>query len=119
MRSLSVPEFLAVGAIRRALQAGSAIGRRPRIIFQPKVLQQCLTTTKIIRVNRSIQAEGVFAMVKEDMNFRKFMLRGSVKVEVEWMLLSLAYNILKLHHKAQKGRLGTGLVVPKGFPAGL
>ena len=74
---------------------------------------------KLIRVNRSIQAEGVFAMIKEDMNFRRFMLRGAVKVEVEWTLLSLAYNLIKLHHKIQKGRLGTGLVVPKGFPAGL
>ena len=74
---------------------------------------------KLIRVNRSIQAEGVFAMTKEDMGFRRFLLRGAVKVEVEWMLLSLAYNILKLHHKMQKGRLGTGLMVPKRFPAGL
>ena len=74
---------------------------------------------KLIRVNRSIQAEGVFAMTKEDMDFRRFMLRGTVKVEVEWMLLSLAYNLLKLHHKTQKQRLGTGLVVPAGFPAGL
>ena len=58
-------------------------------------------------------------MIKEDMNFRRFMLRGSIKEEVEWGLLSMAYNILKLHHKIQKGRLGTGLVIPKGFPAGL
>ena len=74
---------------------------------------------KLIRVNRSIQAEGVFAMVKEDMGFRRFLLRSAAKVEVEWSLLSLAYNVLKLHHKIQTGRLGTGLVVPKGFPAGL
>lgn len=74
---------------------------------------------KLLRVNRSIQAEGTFAMVKEDMSFRRFLLRGSVKVEVEWTLLSLAYNILKLHHKLKTNRLGTGLVIPKGFPAGL
>jgi hypothetical protein len=74
---------------------------------------------KLLRVNRSIQAEGVFAMVKEDMNFRRFLLRGAVKVEVEWTLLSLAYNMLKMHHKIQKGRLGTGLVIPKGYPVGL
>ena len=56
---------------------------------------------------------------KEDMGFRRFLLRSAVKVEVEWTLLSLAYNVLKLHHKIQTGRLGTGLVVPNGFPAGL
>ena len=54
---------------------------------------------KLIRVNRSIQAEGVFAMIKQDMGFRRFLLRSSVKVEVEWTLLSLAYNLLKLHYK--------------------
>ena len=53
------------------------------------------------------------------MGFRRFLLRSAVKIEVEWTLLSLAYNVLKLHHKIQTGRLGTGLVVPKGFPAGL
>ena len=42
---------------------------------------------KLLRINRSIQAEGVFAMVKEDMNFRRFLLRGMVKIQVEWTLL--------------------------------
>lgn len=58
-------------------------------------------------------------MTKEDMDFRRFLLRGTVKVAVEWALLSLAYNILKLHHKLQDSRLGTGLVIPASFPAGL
>ena len=30
----------------------------------------------LLRVNRSIQSEGVFAMIKEDMNFRRFLIRG-------------------------------------------
>ena len=67
----------------------------------------------LLRINRSIQAEGVFAMIKEDMNFRRFMMRGKKNVNVEWHLVSMAYNILKLHHKIQSGRLGTHLVVPK------
>ena len=92
-----------------------------RFAAQREAMEERINTEqgKLLRVNRSIQAEGVFAMVKEDMNFRRFLLRGSVKIEIEWTLLSLAYNILKLHHKLQKGRLGTGLVVPKGYPAGL
>lgn len=67
----------------------------------------------LLRINRSIQAEGVFAMIKEDMNFRRFMMRGKKNVNMEWHLVSMAYNILKLHHKIQSGRLGTHLVVPK------
>lgn len=31
---------------------------------------------------------------------------------LEWYLVSMAYNLLKLHHKAQTGRLGKHLVVP-------
>ena len=72
---------------------------------------------KLLRVNRSIQAEGVFAMVKEDMSFRRFLLRGMVKIQVEWTLLSLAYNLLKLHHKARtKTKAFSGWSVAKSFP---
>ena len=70
---------------------------------------------KILRTNRSIQAEGTFAMTKEDMNFRRFLLRGNAKVDTEWTLLSMAYNILKLFHKATTKRLGTHLVPPSNF----
>ena len=74
---------------------------------------------KFLRVNRSIQAEGTFAMTKEDMNFRRFLLRSTVKVDAEWTILAMAYNILKLCHKLLAGRLGTHLAVPTSFPAGL
>ena len=63
-------------------------------------------------MNRSIQAEGMFAYVKTDLQFRRFMLRGAEKVGAEWTLLAMAYNILRMHHKAQNGRLGTHLFVP-------
>lgn len=73
----------------------------------------------LLRVNRSIQAEGNFAYVKQDLDFRRFLLRGNIKVAAEWLLLSLALNILRLHHKIQNGRLGSGLIVPSSFPSGL
>jgi len=82
---------------------------------QRKAMEEKISTEEgiLLRMNRSIQAEGVFAMIKEDMNFRRFMMRGKKNVNVEWHLVSMAYNILKLHHKIQSGRLGTHLVVPK------
>ena len=112
----------------RACGSKKSLAERSKVIYvskrfarQREAMEERINTVegKLIRVNRSIQAEGVFAMVKEDMGFRRFLLRSAVKVEVEWTLLSLAYNVLKLHHKIQTGRLGTGLIVPKGFPAGL
>ena len=45
----------------------------------------------------------VYAMIKEDMNFRRFLMRGKRNVTVEWNLISMAYNLLKLHHKIQNG----------------
>ena len=59
----------------------------------------------LLRVNRSIQAEGVFAFIKEDMGFRRFLTRGKANVTTEWTLLSMAYNVQKLHYRIQSGRL--------------
>lgn len=49
-------------------------------------------------------------MIKEDMNFHRFLTRGKNNVKTEWHLVSMAYNIMKLHHKIQTGRLGTHLL---------
>ena len=67
----------------------------------------------LLRVNRSIQAEGSFAMTKEDMHFRRFLMRGKYNVTVEWLLLCFAFNVLKLDRKARAGRLGSHLFLPK------
>jgi transposase len=67
----------------------------------------------LLRVNRSIQVEGAFGVLKEDMGFRQFLLRGKEKVETELLLLCFAYNINKLHNKVQSKRLGTHLHHPK------
>ena len=65
-----------------------------------------------LRMNRSIQAEGSFAVIKEDMNFRRYLYRGQENVLAQSVLLAIAYNINKLHFKIQGGRTGqflTGL----------
>ena len=56
---------------------------------------------------------------KQDLDYRRFLCRGTPKVSAEWSLLAIAANILKLHYKLKNGRLGTGLVIPKGFSVGL
>ena len=42
--------------------------------------------------------EPVFGVVKHAMGFRQFMLRGLAKVEGEWKLVTLAYNMKRLHN---------------------
>ena len=67
----------------------------------------------LLRVNRSIQVEGAFGVLKQDMGFRRFLMRGNVKVQTELLLLGMAYNVNKLHSKIQSGRCGTYLHIPK------
>jgi len=57
------------------------------------------------RMNRSIQVEGAFGVLKHDYDFQRFLLRGKTKVKLEILLLCLGYNINKLHSKIQNGRL--------------
>ena len=62
-----------------------------------------------LRMNRSIQAEGSFANIKEDMEFRRYLYRGKENVTAQSILLAIGYNINKLHHKIQSGRTGQHL----------
>ena len=63
----------------------------------------------LLRMNRSIQAEGSFGQLKANMNFRRFLCFGKVSVTAEITLLAIAHNIRKLHRKIQDKRTGTHL----------
>ena len=63
----------------------------------------------LFRTNRSIQAEGSFGDLKQDMQFRRCLSKGTSNVLAESTLLAMARNINKLHNKIQKGRTGTHL----------
>ena len=63
----------------------------------------------LLRVNRSIQAEGSFADVKEDMNFRRYLYRGKKNALAQSIILAMGRNISKLHFRIQSGRTGLHL----------
>lgn len=65
------------------------------------------------RMNRSIQVEGAFGVLKNNYDFQRFLLRGKTKVKLEILLLCFGYNINKLHTKIQNGRLGSHLFALK------
>jgi transposase len=46
---------------------------------------------------RKQTVEPVFGIVKSVLGFRQFSLRGLAKVELEWQLVTLAYNAKRLH----------------------
>jgi transposase len=49
---------------------------------------------------RQQTVEPIFGIVKEAMGFRRFLLRGEEQVDLEWTLVSLAYNLRRLHRLA-------------------
>ena len=60
----------------------------------------------LYRMNRSIQVEGEFGVLKNDYEFQRFLLRGKTKVKLEILLLCMGYNLNKLHAKIQNERTG-------------
>jgi len=62
-----------------------------------------------LRMNRSIQAEGSFADVKEDMTFRRYSYRGLENVTAQSVILAIAHNINKYHSKIQTEKTGQHL----------
>ena len=46
----------------------------------------------LYRMNRSIQVEGAFGVLKNDYEFQRFLLRGKTKVKLEILLLCMGYN---------------------------
>jgi transposase len=49
-----------------------------------------------LRSRRSTEVEPVFGIIKQNMGFRRFHLRGLGKVKTEWGLVSIAHNMKKL-----------------------
>ena len=80
------------------------------IKYRQEDLERILSDEGILyRTNRSIQAEGSFGDLKQDMQFRRYLSKGTSNVLAESILLAMARNINKLHNKIQKNRTGTHL----------
>jgi len=82
-----------------------------KFIDQRKQSLARITSDKgvLLRMNRSIQSEGAFGVIKQDYGFRQFLLRGNKKVITEILLVAMGYNINKLHNKIQQNRTGRQL----------
>ena len=63
----------------------------------------------LLRMNRSIQVEGVFGVLKQDHGFRRFLTRGKKNNETRLFILAMAFNIQKLCNRMANGRFGKAL----------
>jgi hypothetical protein len=60
-----------------------------------------------LRIIRSIQVARPFGVLKQDYGFRRFLLLGNKKVRIEVLLMAMAFDINKLHHKIHDNRCGS------------
>ena len=62
-----------------------------------------------LRINRSIQAEGAFGVIKHDYGFRRFNRRGLKEISTELALVCVAHNLNKFHNNILNERTGFSL----------
>ena len=56
----------------------------------------------LLRMNRSIQAEGAFGILKWDRSYKRAFRRGIDSVILEFTLISCGFNLYKYHNKKQR-----------------
>ncbi len=56
----------------------------------------------LLRMNRSIQAEGTFGIMKNDRWYKRIVRRGLDTVRLEVFLVSIGQNLYKFHNKQLK-----------------
>ena len=56
----------------------------------------------LLCMNRSIQAEGTFGVIKWDRSYKRLFRRGEKSVILEFTLISCSYNLYKYHNKINR-----------------
>ena len=56
----------------------------------------------LLRMNRSIQAEGTFGIIKWDRSYKRAFRRGLESVILEFYLISCGHNLYKYHNKRMR-----------------
>lgn len=59
---------------------------------------------KEMKKQRSVQAEGAFGVIKQDMKFTRFTRRGLENTRMEFLLVCIGYNLRKYHNYLIKNK---------------
>lgn len=70
---------------------------------------------KLLRCNRSIQAEGAFGQLKHNRSFKRFLTGGNIKVLAELLFLGLSQNIAHFVSKCYSSLQKQHLIQPKAY----
>jgi transposase len=70
----------------------------PRLSHYKSIIRERLTSERgrKYRSQRPVDVEAVFGIIKGNRNYRKFLLRGLEKVEIEVGLLAISHNLSKI-----------------------
>lgn len=58
----------------------------------------------LLRMNRAIQAEGIFGILKYDRWYKRIVRRGMDSVRLELLMVSIGHNLYKFHNKRKRLR---------------
>ena len=58
----------------------------------------------LLRMNRSIQAEGTFGILKYDRWYKRIVRRGLNSVRLELLMVSIGHNLYKFYNKQNRLR---------------
>ena len=104
------------GCLHRSECHTSKFDRRIRVSHklneQNRKAREMITTEQgiLLRMNRSIQVEGAFGVIKQDFRFKRFLTRGKSKTETQFFLIAFAYNAENLCNKFNFNRFGRSLL---------
>ena len=94
-----IDPYIATGRRKHDEPPPSVHGRPPAGLTIKQRMARKLATKQgaAVYARRKVIPEPVFGQIKEARGFRRFLLRGLVKVRGEWSLVALTHNLLKLH----------------------
>ena len=75
------------------------------LISTLKLFQGCLRFRRLgalLRMDRSIQAEGIFGGMKYDRWYKRVVRRGLKRVRLELFLVSIGHNLYKSRNKKMR-----------------
>lgn len=81
---------------KRVVCKPGPLPREATVVERMKRKLQTQVGRRIYALRKAI-VEPVFGQIKQVRGFRQFLLRGLEKVQMEWALVCLTHNVLKLH----------------------
>ena len=71
-------------------------------MHQEVIKNLCSIHGALLCMNRSIQAEGTYGILKWDKSYKRLKRRGLESVILELTLISCGFNLYKYHNKKSK-----------------